>query len=120
LEIRECVVRALKQAASDLRVEVITPYSVSSGGVSHECLAFLPEFGSKKGMVVEGIEPPDFAISNELKNAAKEQGLYCSFINMDPYRSYNPDSFIRMLSDWGYYGSESTKPNWLVDPAGQH
>ena len=101
------------EASRYLRIKVCAPYELRVGGESVDCLAFLPDFGGPKGMVIGTTLAPDFETDSDLIELAKKNGLYFSFINPAGYASYDESTFTEALIDWGFFGSLENRPNWF-------
>lgn len=99
--------------ANELGFEIVVPYYLNYGDKSLECFAFLPQFGSNKGMIVDIITPPENETSSDIFDACKELGIYCSFINYDSYVSADRRVFCEALIDWGYFGIPKNKPRCI-------
>lgn len=80
------------------------------------CVAYLPDFGGPKGIVIELNNPPDFEIDKGLVDAAKAKGISYSFMNFKIYKEYQEDGFKEVLIDWGFFGDESLRPEWMANP----
>jgi hypothetical protein len=105
----ENAVSVWKQAAQELDIEIITPFTFQFENREHFCLAWLPHFFSPLlGVVVGTIEPrqPGFIVDAELA------GYKVSLINLSAYAFFDRQLFIDTLADWGYFGSEDKKPGW--------
>jgi hypothetical protein len=71
---------------------------------------FLPDFGSKNGMVVGLLGWHLFdAEETAVANAAK---LYLSALNPETYSTFDRDHFVDTLNDWGWYGPDDEQPAW--------
>ena len=104
---------AWRTAGEILRVSVQAPYVfVDARGREFPCLAFLPEFGGPRGMIVEAIEGPDFNTDTALAVAASEAGVYCSFVNPEQYAVFEEETFKEALRDWGFFGRPTARPLW--------
>ena len=101
--------RKCKQAADELGFMLVAPYELRcASGVNVVYAALLPEFGSKRGMLV--IVARDHA---EAMRVAQEQQFGFSVLSDDP--TYDRDSFVEMLCDWGWT-SEQPRPAWYAEP----
>ena len=54
-------------------------------------------------MVIGGMLPPDFKTETKLVEFANDAGLFCSFINLSSYSSYEEALFKDTLKDWGFW-----------------
>ena len=113
--LRNQVVEAWNDASRSLGFRVVAPFALQVGRRSAACIALLPDFGGSHGMVVGGIVSPDFATDGILIDCAREAGMYCSFINLEHYASFDPTVFKETLADWGFFGTSERRPVWLSD-----
>jgi hypothetical protein len=67
-------------------------------------------------MVIGLTSRPAYEIDKEVKSAAEAQGLFYTFINADVYEYYNEHVFKEALVDWGFFGSDDHRPDWLRKP----
>jgi hypothetical protein len=100
------------QAAAELEIRITAPYVIPSDLGPAEYVAFLPDFGGDRGMVVSPARQDD----RVQRFAAREQGLYFSRLS-DNYLTFNRDLFIDTLNDWGWYGPEEARPDWYTGQA---
>ena len=112
-EVLMSVVKAWQHAAAQLGIAVVAPFTISGPRHSIVCIAFLPDFGSKNGMVIGPTEAPAFEADPRLAECAKSLDMYCSFVNTDRYSTFNAEVFTEALADWGYFGSAERRPGWL-------
>jgi hypothetical protein len=111
---KDQIINVWKQAAKVLAITIEAPFSFTSGGKVFDCIAFLPDFGSENGMVIDGITGPNFDTQEGLQSATSEKGWFISFVNMEEYSVFDEKMFKETLADWGYYGRQSKKPNWIT------
>jgi len=101
--------RKWMQAAHELGFTLIAPYQVQdSAGATITYAALLPEFGSEHGMLI--IVDSDYTAAMHL---AQEQHFGFSVLSDEP--TYDRDSFVDMLCDWGWT-SDQPRPAWYVEP----
>ena len=62
------------QAADDLSIEIIAPFSFVNNGKKFEALAFVPHFGSENGTII-------FSIS---KGSAEAQRIHYNYSELSP------------------------------------
>ncbi len=74
----------------------------------------IPYFGSPKGVMIGFICDPPYIGNRQLASKAILMGMYFSFINLDVYAHYNEDIFKECLTDWGFFGSKTECPPWLI------
>jgi hypothetical protein len=116
---REKLIAAWALASERLGIRVVSPFEFNGSLGSHECIAFLPDFGSSKGMLVQATYPPMFATDDALVTDAGKVGYYVSFINANSYATFDIQIFQEALKDWGFYGSPTIQPAW-IDNSGEH
>ena len=96
---------AWTEAAADLGIRVVAPFSLVADDQSVMFEAHILDFGGPKGAVV-GNHESDFGV-------AKAFGYWSS--NLYPsYRKYNRQLFIDTLNDWGWFGDGGAKPIWYT------
>jgi hypothetical protein len=100
---------AWNHASRELMIDVRLAYLVPS--LNKKVFAFLPDFGSPFGMVVEPTAAPNFEKDVTILQAARKVGVFCSFLNIDEYSKFDAHLFIETLKDWGYFGK--VKPLWM-------
>ena len=98
-------------AAKDLGIRFIHPYKfLGSNNVEYEVTGLLPDFGSGKGVLIADRKSDDEAVlMADLSNDYGMTGLSPRY-----YDKYDRDSFIQTLSEWGWIGDESEKPDWII------
>jgi hypothetical protein len=98
------VSRAWRDAAADLGIRVTAPYTETDGS-SHpiEFLALVHDFGSPRGTLVTSMHAPRPQVS----------GYFVSGVNPGLYATYDRQSFVDALEDWGWYG-EGSPPAWYT------
>ena len=57
--------------------------------------------------------PPNFDAESQLVENASKERLFCSFVNIENFREFNPTIFEETLRDWGYFGEEGNRPGWI-------
>jgi hypothetical protein len=116
-EQKEKLSEVWKTAASLLSIRAEAPYLLKSAdGTEVKCVAFLPDFGGSHGMAVGCLCSPTFEANKEMAKAAKSVGIFYSYLNFDIYKDYNEKRFKEVLIDWGFFGDENRRPNWLQKP----
>ncbi len=109
---------AWRIAATALSIRIEVPYVLKTEeGKKILCVAHLPDFGGPKGIVVDLYFRGEYELDEELKLAAKSQGLFYSFVNAEIYGRYDEETFKEALADWGFFGEETRRPSWLKKPA---
>lgn len=116
-EEKERVYRAWRIAADALSITVEAPYVLNAPNCGKVLFAaYLPDFGTSQGMVIGLLGRPTYMRDKALLSAAKSRGLYSSFISAEIYARYDEEVFKEALTDWGFFGSEERRPNWLPRP----
>jgi hypothetical protein len=103
--IDEQISGAWREAAADLGIKVVAPFSLATGGgdsVLYE--AYLPEFGGPKGTIGGSLARDD-------GNVRQLQGCSSSDLS-DRYRKYDRDHFIETPKDWRWFGEDGKEPRW--------
>jgi hypothetical protein len=95
------------QAAADLKIRVVAPFTLTtSGGESTLFEAHILEFGGPKGLIVGNKD-------SENGETRMASGYYYS--NLYPgYRRYNRQLFIDTLNDWRWFGEKGAEPIWYT------
>lgn len=75
---------------------------------------YLPDFGSKKGILVHANTSEFHQFSDEI---VSEGYAGSSFDDEDSPELLDSDieSIKEVLNDWGWYGSEIDKPEWIME-----
>jgi hypothetical protein len=99
-----------RRAAQDLGIEIEAPFRLTLPNGEVLCVAALVKhFGSPRGMVVNA----DYSVISPYTEALKEDGFgYCGNLSV-PLASYDRDSLIEVLADWGWSGPLDKRPPWL-------
>jgi hypothetical protein len=101
----------LRRASEDLRFEIKLDHEqVLSSGRIVKCPVFVPGFGSSKGTLIFSSVGEFWDFRNEI--IADGFGFSCL---SDYDDTYDRESTIEMLSEWGWAGSQENKPDWIVD-----
>jgi hypothetical protein len=99
-------VAAWREAAADLDIRVEAPYAVAIPPDRHlDCIAYLPDFGSRRGMVIKSTAAPDDGLHEVLNSWAS--------LSPDVYSVYERHSWIDRLEQWRWYGAGSP-PAWYT------
>jgi hypothetical protein len=106
------VAQAWHEAGTRLGISVTAPFVFEEGAT--QAIAYLPHFGSPKGMIIGLVDAPDYEPDRVLADAAAQAGVYCSFISAEIYGRYDAERFKETLSDWGYFGKDTERPKWLA------
>ena len=99
------------KASNDLGIKFIYPYKfLGVNGEEYEVTGLLPDFGTKKGVIISDRKTDEeAAIMVDLTNEYFMTGLSPRY-----YDTYDRLSFIETLSEWGWIGDVSKKPEWLL------
>jgi len=113
--VMEMATRVWQEAARDLGVDVVAPYSLVDPNRtdSVDCIAYVHNFGSPSGTVVFGRHSP----SREGRVLAIQLGLHWSEIDEDAYATYDRELFIATFNDWGWFGAAHDAPDWYTGAA---
>jgi hypothetical protein len=111
----ETVTRAWRDAAEDLQITVVAPYELSdaAGNIAAVAVAWIESFGSAQGVVVAGLHAQR-SHEEAIRSAARCQGKFLSFINVESYAQYDRDLFVATLNDWGWHGNPAASPDWYT------
>jgi hypothetical protein len=109
----EELIAAWKLAGTELGIRVVAPFEFKVGAASYGCVAYLPDFGGPKGMLLQATIPPEFTTDQRLASHAREVGYFLSFINANTYSRFDVQEFKDALNDWGFYGPSSFHPEWM-------
>lgn len=107
------VVKIFEVAGNKLGIKVNAPFVLKVGDNIHECIAYLPEFGGKKGTLLKGTMPPDFDVDKQFITDAESQDYRWSFINVKEYSKYDESLIKECLVDWSFTGVAVDKPIWM-------
>ena len=88
-------------AAEEFGFKFESPFSLSN---EIEAFGYISNYGSKNGVVVCLMSPPDFLTDNAVADWCKENNCFCSFLNIELISgAYKRSYFREMLRDWGKY-----------------
>lgn len=111
--LRAHLARQWRFAANDLRIKVEAPFSFVSRGADYNCVAYLPDFGTPDGMIIELVCAPHYVPDPVFQSAVEAVGLHCSFISYDFYKQYDEREYKAALRDWGFLGLAELRPPWI-------
>lgn len=105
------------QAASDLGIRVVHPFTFTSrtGSTATTSGVYLPDFGAPAGTLLTCRFDGD-----EVYDAAEETDFFRSALSPHSYEPYNREHFIEALNDWGWFGPPGSKPSWFTGALGRH
>jgi hypothetical protein len=99
---RRVFANIIKQHCDSLGVRAECPYIMTNDvGTEVEFAAYLPDFGSPKGMVIDLYTQHSFELTPQ-KELASKSGLYLSIVNPESWFE-DIEGAIEALNDWGYY-----------------
>ena len=95
-------------AAQEFGFEFESPFSLND---DLDAFGYIPNYGSKNGVVIclsawpdYLIDNPDYLIDNRVAAWCKENDCFCSFLNIKSLTGeYKRSYFRNMLRDWGKY-----------------
>ncbi len=87
-------------ASEEFAFKILTPYQILIDDKERNVFAFLPDYGSDNGMVIELIYPPEFNTDKEIIEWSRKNGCFFSFINAESYSEYEKALFGETLKDW--------------------
>lgn len=94
-------------AAADLGFTFVSPFALEDAGESLEYLAWLPQFGGARGMLI--ITSP-LETQSRLIGAANSQGYAYSCMDASD-EPYVREDTVELLTDWGWSSPEPA-PAW--------
>ncbi len=100
---------AWRQAASDLGIRVVIPFTLTrqDGEVElYEGCAI--DFGGPKGIIFGRID------DRENSRESRIEAGYCASDLSDRYRRYDRQLFVDTLNDWKWFGRENGQPGWYT------
>jgi hypothetical protein len=109
--------RAWLAAASDLRIRFTCPFVFEARGRTYVCTGLLRDFGGQKGTLICS---RDDAVADDVFEVADAMGFYASGLHAATYETYERDTFIRTLNDWGWFGVPENAPSWFTGRLGSH
>ncbi len=103
--------KRLHQASQDLNFDIKLDHEmVLSSSRAINCPVYIPWFGSSKGTLIFSSLAQFWDFNKEI--TADGYGFSCL---SDYDDTYDRESTVEMLSEWGWDGSQEKKPDWLVD-----
>ena len=99
------VVEFLSAFAEELEYQFVSPFSlICEDGTVHEYLGHIKDFGSPAGLIFGGSHS-DSCIDCEEQYAL----TYLAAFAIE-----NVDAVKELLTDWGWQGLPTQKPNWTI------
>jgi hypothetical protein len=111
----ESLIRAWQTAARELSIEVHAPFVLRVEGRAHQCIAWVPHFSGRRGILVLATETSRRRTGKLFVEDARTQGYPFSSLEVHSYKEYDRDRYIDMLNEWGYYGPPEKCPAWCVE-----
>lgn len=88
-------------ASEDFHFEFESPFTLTD---ELSVFGYIPNYGSKNGVVICLTSPPDFQIDKKVVDWCNLNDFCYSFLNIDLLvGKYNRSLFRDMLRDWGKY-----------------
>jgi hypothetical protein len=89
------------KASFELSFKIISPYIYQNQDKKIKIFAYLPEYGSQNGALVDITFPPGYEINKDIKETAEIMECFYSCINIDECQNYDENYFKETLNDWG-------------------
>jgi|SRR5450755_3203828 len=97
------------RAGDVLGIRVVAPFVFQSEMSTFECIAWLPDSGGGRGILLLYVR--DYDVSRDATAfAAKREGHTVSVLNVAEYKTFNRSAFVDALLDWGFTGPMERKP----------
>jgi hypothetical protein len=113
-ESRRTLVNILNEACRTLGVTVVSPYVVSDEkGHKTTYPAFIPEFGSTRGTIVDVLDAPRTKRKVGPGGRGDESCAGRSYVNLASLRLDPLKNVAEMLEEWGYYGDAQSTPQFV-------
>ena len=103
----EYTVAQWREAAQDLGFRFVSPFTLEDQGETLSYLGWLPQFGSKHGMLI--VTTDDLDAQNRLLFVANARGFGVSAMSADS-EPYNRAVTIEVLNGWGWASSDPPPP----------
>ena len=88
-------------ASKDFGFEFESPFTLTN---EIEAFGYIPNYGSKNGVVICLFDPPDLLTDNRVVDWCKEMDCFWSFLSIESLAGEYKRSYFRsMLRDWGKY-----------------
>lgn len=99
------MITAWEKAAEDLRIRIVSPYSVGD----EQFPVHIVSFGRAAGAL------PIWIGDQRSVRQAEARGYFISRLNPEVYYEYERAHFIETLVDWGWFGTPDDAPKWYKD-----
>ncbi|MEM7171315.1 MAG: hypothetical protein AAF530_14175 [Pseudomonadota bacterium] len=106
------LIRVWKEASEDLGFEIQAPFLLQFSPNRSIAAHFLvPNFGARNGMIIV----TDYrAIAPFVRDIVALGYGYSTFGDYADGTQYDRDTYIKILSDWGWTGEERDRPAWIA------
>ena len=96
-------------ASEEFGFEFVSPFTLTD---EIETFGYIPNYGSKNGVVICLTTPPDFPTDHKIVTWCKEADCFCSFVNIELFAGeYRRSYFRELLRDWGKYENPAPCPH---------
>jgi hypothetical protein len=104
--------RLWRQAERDLGISIETPFQLElANGSALVFDVLVKEFGAKNGTLLAD----DYSYVEKHAEEILSRGYTFSvYLQPNPTEMYDRDSYIEMLSEWGWCGPQQLRPRWLL------
>src|SRR5579859_4323567 len=111
----DAALRAWNDAARDLSITIVAPFTLQVDDRRHQCLVWVPYFSNRRGNLVIAAEMPRMLVDPVFKDDARRNGYTFSIVNVTDATTYDRTRFVDTLNEWGYYGPPEKCPSWCVE-----
>ncbi len=101
------LIDAWKTASRELGIEIISPFEMNSENGKVKYPVLVKNFGGKNGTI---IARHSYFMDYPMP---KHKDFFFSAVNADVYSHFDRKQFIETLIDWGFFGSDENRPEWL-------
>ncbi len=107
--------KSLIKACHDLGLDIHIDTEIKFPSGQKMVPVHIPQLGGGNGMIIATEYDEILELQKQLGQSLPEAGYGFSVLS-DYNDHYNREDTIDMFSDWGWGGSEETKPKWMKDP----
>ena len=97
------------KAASNLGLDIVTPFVIDLGAERITVDVLLRDFGARLGMLIVS----DYKAIAPFTERLVEAGFGYSTMSVESAELYAHDDFRDVLEDWGWSGVPEKRPSWL-------
>ena len=109
---RSQLLKEWEMTRDDLKIDIVAPYELDLGnGTIVKADVLVKDFGGRNGMLVFTNESTFWQYHDTLSKLH-----YGVVLLEEPSDPYDHEVMMEMLSDWGWTGDETKKPDWIKDP----